>query len=299
MLWLAVAVTAGSAPLPPAGLKLPSFFSDNLVLPRDTAMVLYWWQTDGNEPGSVDLQLPGLRKPRNWRSSFDSAQGCWTAKLDLSDFREPGPGTLTFIERRNAWRYALENVVLGDVYLVFVDLEAGVTPLDRSLVPEATLQRQARFSTWSLLDKKNLAMGGASPWRLCRAAEVANSHLTSVAYHLAALLVRNNPSVPVGVIQAPAALWTWAENRFPDGGKVEGESPAALACARAREEAARVALAHSNHVVRLKREGITTNRPPPRLPLTFNRMFEVWDSRTSERLADLPHPVKGLLWTKP
>jgi sialate O-acetylesterase len=89
-----------------ADVKLPAFFSDNMVLQQKADVALWGWA----DPGET-VEVTGSWSRKKAKTTAD-AQGNW--KVNLSTVKAGGPYTLT-IKGRN--KVELKNVLLGEVWI--------------------------------------------------------------------------------------------------------------------------------------------------------------------------------------
>ena len=94
-------------PLQAADLKLPSVFSDHMILQRDKPIAVWGWADAGE---SVTVSFAGQSK-----SAIAAADGKWSLKLDaLAASAEPRTLTATGKDGR---KVEVKDVVVGEVWL--------------------------------------------------------------------------------------------------------------------------------------------------------------------------------------
>ena len=210
---LALALTIGLSSS--AALRLPAYFSDNMVLQRNAELTIPVTATPG---AKVSLEAGWLKKPVT-----ATADAAGTALIKLKTPEASGPWTIAISEDAKAGKpeIELENVLIGEVWICSGQSNMEF-PVDGSwakvmnvdeVVAKATdpmvrLFHVARNKSYKPLD--DLASEPAGGWTICSPTTV---HEFSAVGYLFGKEISEALDVPVGLIMAawggtPAEAWS-------------------------------------------------------------------------------------------
>lgn len=194
-----------------AVVKLPSIFSDNMVLQRDQTVNVWGW-ADKNEKVSV------VFNGQNIKIKADKA-GCW--KVELSPMTFGGPYTLKIQGKHNV--VTKENILVGDIWLCSgqSNMEFQVKQANNAKIEiESANYPQIRFfnvaQEMSFVPKNDFQ----GKWEVCSPLSVGN--FSAVAFFFARKLYQET-GIPIGIINSSwggTDIETWTSlgsfNSLPD-----------------------------------------------------------------------------------
>jgi sialate O-acetylesterase len=194
---------AGVLALPHAALaevKLPSIFSDHMVVQRE-AMVPVWGWADPGE--TVTVTIAGQSK-----SVTADARGDWSVKLD--QLKAAGPLTLT-VKGKNT--LTVEDILIGEVWLASgqSNMQMGVNGVTNAWKEKATAKfPQIRMFTVARRTAIMPQTNCLGEWIICSPETVGN--FSATAYFFGREL-HQTLQTPVGLINAswggtPIEAWT-------------------------------------------------------------------------------------------
>lgn len=176
-----------------AEIKLPRFFSDNMVLQRDKPIKVWGW---ANKNESVRVRLGGQTKEVK-----ADRQGNWEVLLD--EFSFGGPYTMEIEGRKN--RFSLKDIYVGDVWLC-----SGQSNMEMPVHGWSSVnnyQEEIKNAEYPFIRAFNVVKGmdakaqddleGA--WTICSPQSVAD--YSAVAYFFARKL-NQELNIPIGIINS-------------------------------------------------------------------------------------------------
>lgn len=187
-----------------ADVRLPSFFSDNMVLQKDTKVPVWGW-ADPGEKVSVRLE-------DNEVAAVADGEGRWRVELDLSGSK-PGPFQM-IVQGKN--RHLIDNVLVGEVWLC-----SGQSNMEWVVEHSKDAEQEIRSADWPQI--RHFEVGkrpspvpeeeAAGRWVVCSPETVAR--FTAVGYFFGREL-HKELKTPIGLVNAtwggtPAEAWTSRE----------------------------------------------------------------------------------------
>lgn len=173
-----------------AGIKLPTIFSDNMVLQRDEEVLIWGW-ADKKELITVSFEGQTL-------TAKADKTGNWKVALRPVSFG--GPYTLT-VKGRNS-SLVLENILVGDVWLC-----SGQSNMEWNVINSMRADQEIKNADYPLIRsfKVKRDMGVAPKkdfngnWEVCSQATVGN--FSAVAYYFVRKLYKET-GIPIGIINS-------------------------------------------------------------------------------------------------
>ena len=196
-----------SAP-PATNVKVPSFFSDNMVLQRDMPVPIWGWADAG---GRVEVSMAGQHA-----SAVACCKGRWMVKLQ--PMKAGGPFELT-VSGQNTLSF--KNVMVGEVWIASgqSNMQMPVKVGDYGVINSEQEVKEANYPNIRLLTVPDTT--SATPendvttagWKLCSPETVPE--FSAAAYFFGRDLYKNL-NVPIGLIHTswggtPAESWTSRE----------------------------------------------------------------------------------------
>jgi len=185
-------------------LRLPNFFTNDMVLQRDAPINLWGWS---NPRQVVEVEIKGSKL----RTTSDG-KGKW--KLQLPSF--PAGGPLTIKINSGASTLVLSNVLMGDVWICGGQSNMELPIKLTHFVENDTAwlkKQQIRFlkvqPEMDYLPKEDIVSRG---WIIPELEEIKN--FTAVGYHFGKF-IQQKSGVPIGLISAnlgATAIETWMSN---------------------------------------------------------------------------------------
>lgn len=183
-------------------LRLPNFFTNDMVLQRDAPINLWGWC---NPRQVVEVEIKGSK----YRTTTDE-KGKW--KLQLPAF-PAGGGPLTIKINSESSTLELSNVLMGDVWICGGQSNMELPIKLTHFVENDTVwlkQQQIRFlkvqPVMDYLPKSDINSTG---WQLLNQENIGN--FSAVAYHFSKF-INQEAGIPVGIISAnlgATAVETW------------------------------------------------------------------------------------------
>jgi len=171
-------------------VKIPSIFSDNMVLQRDQTVNIWGW-ADRNEVVLV------VFNGQNIKTKADKA-GCW--KVQLSPMTFGGPFTLKIQGKHNV--VTKENILVGDVWLCSgqSNMEFQVMKANNSK-NEIDSANYPQIRTFNVTQEMSFAPKNdfQGKWEVCSPASVGN--FSAVAFFFARKVFQET-SIPIGIINS-------------------------------------------------------------------------------------------------
>lgn len=176
-----------------AQIKLPSFFSDNMVLQRDTVTNFWGWAKAGSK----------VQVKASWQAdtleTITSGEARWTVTLPTT--KAGGPFTITVLS--NGQKVELQNILMGEVWLC-----SGQSNMQWNSTNDLK-EMKDRLSTIAnsnirLLNVRNLASAFpqddlSNNWQVCDAGSAET--FSAIGYFFAEKLSQEL-NVPVGIINS-------------------------------------------------------------------------------------------------
>jgi len=207
-----------------AQLRLPSFFSDNMVLQRETDANIWGWAHAGSQ-----IKILGSWSKDTITTNADG-NGRWKATIKTSE--AGGPYQLTVIAEKTI---SFSNVLLGDLYLCSgqsnmewggnQNLKEIIDELPQANNPNIRLLQVSRTGAFSPQEQLS------NSWQTLNASSL--KPFSAIGYFIAKEL-NEKENIPIGVINAswggtPAEVWTAADIIAQDeellrNAKVQGEN---------------------------------------------------------------------------
>ncbi|MFA5044334.1 MAG: sialate O-acetylesterase [Paludibacter sp.] len=194
-----------------AVVKLPSIFSDNMVLQRDQTVNVWGW-ADKNEKVSV------VFNEQNIKTKADKA-GCW--KVELSPMTYGGPYTLKIQGKHNV--VTMENILVGDIWLCSgqSNMEFQVKQANNAKI-EIDSANYPQIRSFNVTQEMSFVPKNdfQGKWEVCSPLTVGN--FSAVAFFFARKLYRET-GIPIGIINSSwggTDIETWTSsgsfNSLPD-----------------------------------------------------------------------------------
>lgn len=190
-----------------AQVRLPSFFSDNMVLQRETAVTIWGWSAPGQK----------IYVTNSWNNTTDSTRADGGARwaLTVNTPAAGGPYTLTV---KGGNTITLNNVMIGEVWICSGQSNmqwsglSGLVKADSALVANAG-NPNIRLLHIPLITSEYPQDDVPAAWKECTP-ETARS-FSAVAYFFGNKLA-SELNIPIGLINSswggtPAEVWTPAE----------------------------------------------------------------------------------------
>jgi hypothetical protein len=186
-----------------AAVRLPSLFSDHMVLQRDGAVPVWGWADPGE---TVTVSIAGQRQ-----STQAAADGTWSLKLDK--LAADGPQTMTV---KGSNEITVRDVLVGEVWLASgqsnMQMQVNGVNNAKGEIAKATFPEIRMFSVERKTAETPQAECGGK-WEICSPETVAR--FSATAYFFGRDL-HQNLKVPVGLINAswggtPIEGWTSLE----------------------------------------------------------------------------------------
>lgn len=187
-----------------AQLRLPSFFSDNMVLQRETAVTIWGWSAPGQK----------IYVTNSWNNTTDSARADGGARwaLTVNTPAAGGPYTLTV---KGGNTVTFNNVMIGEVWVCSGQSNMqwsnrnGLVKADSALVAGA-VNPNIRFLQIPHITSDYPQDDVAASWKECTPEEAKG--FSAVAYFFGSKLA-GELNVPIGLINSswggtPAEAWT-------------------------------------------------------------------------------------------
>lgn len=191
------------------GLRLPTYFTDNMVLPRERSFILRGMANAG-EKVRVEVVNTQRGKVVMRKQAVAQLDGRWSIEVDPL----PQGGPYTFTVRAKSGEVTLYNVLAGELWLasgqsnMTISLRNGTTAAadikeaDNDNIRLLNLlprwQTDARQWPAEALDSVNrLLYFRDAEWKACKPATV--SQFSAIAYHFARVL-QDSLQCPVGII---------------------------------------------------------------------------------------------------
>ncbi|MGS2740013.1 sialate O-acetylesterase [Sinomicrobium sp. M5D2P17] len=185
-------------------LRLPAFFTDNMVLQRDAPVTLWGWSTPGQE---IKVEIARVQQ-----STRTNKEGKW--KLQLPALPAGGPYSVSISDGESS--IELENVLTGDVWLC-----GGQSNMEWPLK-----QTPYRESDTAWLEKGQIRLLKVNPetdyrpredisssgWMVADPDNIAG--FSAVGYHFGKF-VQQESGIPIGLISVnlgATAVETWMSN---------------------------------------------------------------------------------------
>ena len=186
-----------------ANISLPSIFSNNMVLQRNTTVKIWGWASPGEE-----VTLTASWNPTDTISTKGNRQAKWL--LELKTPQGPGPYTIT-ISGYNT--LILKNILVGEVWVASGQsnmewsASAGIINGEKAIA-EAT-NKNIRFFDVPRRAEKFPQSNVEASWNECTPETM--KYFSAVGYFFAQKL-EENLNVPIGIIGAnwggtPAEIW--------------------------------------------------------------------------------------------
>lgn len=192
-----------------ADISLPSIFSDNMVLQRETQTKIYG-TADPKQKLTVQFGDVILK-------TTASAEGNWSALMPTG--KAGGPFELTVTAAEGQPQIILKNVMVGEVWLC-----AGESnmrwPVSKVLNASREIEKSVEFTNIRLFTAKEqtsrlplLRFEEVSGWNVCSPATTEN--FSGVGYFFARELSKTLPDVPIGIIMSThdGACEAWASRK--------------------------------------------------------------------------------------
>lgn len=183
-----------------ADVRLPSLFSDHMVLQRDVAVPVWGWATPGED---VTISIDGQTK-----SAKADAAGKWFVKLDKLTAKEP---TTMSVKGSNA--LTISDVLIGEVWLGSgqsnMQMQVSGVANAAAEIAKADFPQIRHFAVERKTSPKPLDSCGGK-WVVCSPQTVAQ--FSAAAYFFGRDL-HQSLKVPVGLINSswggtPIEAWT-------------------------------------------------------------------------------------------
>jgi sialate O-acetylesterase len=179
-----------------ADISLPSVFTDNMVLQRETEAKIYGLA----EPKqNLSVQLG----ERELKTTAD-ADGNWSVMMPTGS--APGPFELTVTAKEGQPQVKLQNVMVGEVWLCSGQSNMR-WPVNSSLNATREIERSIDFPNIRLFAVKEhpsrlplSAFSEDSGWNVCSPDSVGD--FSGVGYYFARELNKTFPDVPIGLIMS-------------------------------------------------------------------------------------------------
>lgn len=207
-------------------LRTPHFFSDNMVLQRDTTVSIWGWGARGRDMG---LTADWLKDTLKMKTTGDAR---WFISLPTG--KAGGPHTITIFSGNDTLQ--LKNILLGDVWLCSgqsnMQYNAG-----NKLQEMIDALPNIKNNNIRLLQVSNIASEYPQEdihdeWQVCDSASA--STFSAIGYFFAKRL-NSELNVPIGIVNASwggtsAEVWTPEELVFSDwvlaeNAKLQGKAP--------------------------------------------------------------------------
>lgn len=178
-----------------AELKLPSVFSDNMVLQRNEPVNVWGWDTPG---GTVSVEFFGQK-----HSALVDEKGRWIVCLDPLEATE-NSATMTVFSSDKSDRREIRNILVGDVWFCSGQSNMEV-PVSSSLDAQKEIAAAHHPEIRFLKIRKDVALGAKEdvvpekPWSVCTPQSVAD--FSAVAYYFGKEIQRES-GIPIGLIQS-------------------------------------------------------------------------------------------------
>jgi sialate O-acetylesterase len=205
-----------------AEVRLPSVFSDNMVLQRDRPVTI-WGKADKNEKIAVVL---------NGQTITAKADKTGNWKATLRPVPSGGPYTLTVKGKNNS--LILENILAGDVWLC-----SGQSNMEWTVANAMNASQEIKAADYpqirSLNVKHEMAVAPkddfSGKWEICSPATAGS--FSAIAYYFARTL-HQETGIPIGIINASwggTDIETWISpdvfdalnDRFQTKYKIDGQ----------------------------------------------------------------------------
>ena len=276
-----------------AEVRLPSIFSDHLVLQKNVAVPVWGWADPGEK---ITVSIAGQTQ-----TTTADASGNWKLKLD--SLAAAGPLTLTVAGHN---RIVIQDVLVGEVWLASGQSNMGLSVNDVTNAwkeKSAAKFPQIRMFTVSPTPATTPQTNCGGQWVVCSPETVG--HFSAAAYFFGREL-HQTLAVPVGLINSswggtPIEAWTsmdrmeatpeltpvlqnWKKTLHPFD-----PEKAAQAYARALET-------WTNNVAKLKAEGKTA--PPAPKKAIDPRLDPKYPANLfNGKIAPLiPYAIRGAIW---
>lgn len=194
-----------------ADIKLPSLFSDHMVLQRGTNVAV-WGTASPNEHLNIRLSLQGSSTGQRQVEVKCTASGDGKWKVYLPPLQAGGPYELV-VSGENSGPVTIHDVMVGDVWVC-----SGQSNMEWSVANSANAEQEIASANYPnirlfMVSKKVSDVPVDDPqgeWRVCSPETVRN--FSAVGYFFAREL-HQHIKVPIGMIQAawggtPAESWT-------------------------------------------------------------------------------------------
>lgn len=203
-----------------AAVRLPHFFSDNMVLQRDTPLNI-WGTADKGETVAIDFNGAALETKAG-------KDGKW--KVQLPAMKYGGPYEMNIRGKKNA--ITLKNILIGDVWICSGQSNMEFN-LDGALEAEETIKNAANSNIRLLTVPKTIKtseQADIEPAQWVECSPETAKHFTAVGYFFGKKL-EENLKIPVGLIHSswggtdiePWTSWEASMNN-PDYAKYKGTS---------------------------------------------------------------------------
>lgn len=260
-------------------VRLPSIFSDNMVLQQGMPVPVWGWADEGEE---VTVIFQGQRV------SARAKDGKWMVKLNnLKATTEP---QVFIVDGKN--RVKFSNVLVGEVWIASGQSNMEF-PMSRSLDPTNDIQNSSnpliRLYTVPKTKSDKPLEDVKSEWLECKPINV--SWFSAVGYYFARELQKAR-GVPVGIIHtswggSPAEVWMSKEALESNP---EYKRDILDATTNALERYKQAIEAYRKQAAELRKEGKRPSTQPPRIPWIPSELY-------NGMIAPIvPFAVKGAIW---
>jgi sialate O-acetylesterase len=197
-----------------AEVKLPAIISSNMVLQRDTDVVLWGWADAGEK---ISIKSSWIEKAMNFKAD---KEGAWKVKMKTTNSKEPQ--TITIKSKTSL--IVLDNVLFGEVWICsgqsnmewsLIKTEKGFDEMinaENSNIRLLDLERNYSFEPG-----RNIKSNG---WMLCSSENVGD--FSAVAYYFGKSL-QKDLDCPIGLISTNwggTCIETWISNEGCQGDTV-------------------------------------------------------------------------------
>ena len=200
-------VVGMTGPSAQADVRLPTFFSDHMVLQRDVPLPVWGWAAPG--------EGVALRLGAESRTATADDQGRWSVRFDPRPATAPGAAPLTLeVEGRN--RLAFTDVLVGEVWLCsgqsnmeFTFSEVLAPAREAAGTPDPRI-RQFLVPRMGAPAPRDASFFGPASW--VPAAPQTVGSFTAVGYYFAREISRALGGMPVGLLNSSwggTAIQSW------------------------------------------------------------------------------------------